>query len=484
MRKTNVERWQEKAKRKAGIIELNSIEDLLKLMADDRPPEQREVNPTQLAYILSDERYKGYMGPAGCAKTTTGVLDIIFRALMMPGTKWFIARKNYNDLLDTTVRTATDVLSRLPNGTLIDRSKNPPMKWWLKPMTQIGDGAAEAEPSEITFMGLTDNVGSYEFNGGFIDEADEVEEHYFQQLKGRLRHKPWPGYPDKNYHIGLAFNPPATSHWLYKQCTGMDENGEQVAEPTIHLFRPKPRENIRNLPQGYYESMASTLPADLLQRLVEGVWGSTFPGEPVIKQFRRETHVRKGLTYKGGTLYRFLDFGYNHPACLWAQVKKSGGMEILAEYKGSKVEGSAFADLLIRKTSEMFPNATRFLDFGDPAVAQTKDTGQMLAILNRAGILVRYQKTPFDISMNLLRKRFEMLDEGQPSVLIDDSCRLLIDGLAGGYHYKDDGVTPMKGLYDHLIDALRYGVYNLFGTTITTTHGLPSSVAYWSKTAS
>lgn len=108
----------------------------------------------------------------------------------------------------------------------------------------------------------------------------------------------------------------------------------------------------------------------------------------------------------------------------------------------------------------------------------------MLALLNNAGVLMRYQRTPFDLSIQLLRKRFESIIEGEPAVVIDSSCRILLDGLAGGYHLKDDGVTPRKdGYFDHLIDALRYGVFNLFGATLSANlpEHLPTSAAKWNR---
>lgn len=105
----------------------------------------------------------------------------------------------------------------------------------------------------------------------------------------------------------------------------------------------------------------------------------------------------------------------------------------------------------------------------------------MLALLNQAGILMRYQRTPFDISLQLLRKRFETLIEGEPAILIDESCTILVDGLAGGYHLKEDGVTPRKdGQYDHEIDALRYGIFNLFGLALSSVkpEDLPRNLAF------
>lgn len=466
MRRTQFE--QTKRSKVQHTTQMSSVADLVKLMLDGRRhPDERVINPTQLEYILSDSKLKAYMGPAGCAKTTTGCADIMLRALLMPGTKWFVARRDYNDLLDTTLRTMQNILGNLPDGTLLDRQKMAPQRWWIRPVVLGANGAA-AEPSEITFMGLSDYVGGYEFTGGFIDEADEVEKNNFYQMIGRLRAKPTPDFPDENFFIGCAFNPPSKTHWLYTECTGLDVMGNKKQEPTMTLFRPKPTENERNLPKGYYEQMGATMSKELLQRYKEGEWGNTFPGEPVIRQFKPYIHVRPKLKFNGGTLFRFWDFGYNRPGVLFAQVATDGRLQILREFLGHHIEGTKFIETVLAQTAQEFPGATKFVDYGDPAVSQHKDTGSMLALLNNAGILMRYQRTPFDLSIQLLRKRFESIIEGEPAIVIDDTCQILIDALNGGYHLKEDGVTPQKdGHFDHLVDALRYGIYNLFGVGIS-----------------
>lgn len=481
MRRSDLDRWRENQRAKLGYVQLNGLDDMIKLMVDDRPMSERQINPTQSAFIKSDEMYKAYMGPAGCAKTTTGVVDVFLKALCIPGSKWFIARRDYNDLLGTTMDTAVKVLNRLPSGTLMERSKAPPTKWWIRPMMRRAH--RQEEPSEITFMGLSDSIGSYEFNGGFVDEADEVELKYINELKGRLRHKPYPDYPSTGYSIGLAFNPPSKAHWLYAACTGRDEQDNDIDKPWLKLFRPEPRENARNLREGYYDGMDS-MTADLRQRLRDGVWGSTFPGLPVIRQFKRDLHVKSNLTYKFGTLFRWWDFGYNYPCCLFVQVSKAGQVQVLRMVKGRHIEARQFGELVLERTAEWFPEAGQVQDLGDPAVAQKKDTGQTLAVLNQVGIQMRYLQTPFDLSLNLLRKKFETLIEGEPAIAIDQSCTSLIDALCGGYHFKDDGITPHKGVYDHEVDCLRYGVWSMFGATMTRVQGLPTSIAFWSKKAS
>ena len=477
-----IKRLQGEALQKAEDRSINGIEDLIKLMLDgQRPKAQRQINPTQMEYMMSEAKLKVYMGPAGSGKSAVGCADIILRALLMPGTKWFIARRDYNDLMDTTMRTCTNILQNLPDGTLLSRVKTAPQKWLLRPIATNAD--LGGLPSEITFMGLSDNVGSYEYTGGFIDEMDEVEEQYFDQLKMRLRSRPFPDFPDHNFFIGGAFNPPGVTHWLYRECTGLNPAGTRIKEPSIKLYRPQPRENARNLPNGYYEEMGATLSTELRQRLVEGVWGNTYPGEPVIRQFSRELHVKK-LKYGGGTLYRFWDFGYNRPAVLFAQVTLDGRLEVLKEYLGHHIEGTKFIEQVHALTAQEFPDAVKFMDYGDPAVAQHKDTGSMLGLLNNAGILMRYIRTPFDVSLNVMRKRFESQIEKVQAIQIDESCRILCDGLVGGYHVKEDGTTPKKdGLFDHLIDALRYGIWAIWGANsfAVDVSNLPNSIAYWDR---
>jgi hypothetical protein len=102
---------------------LGSAEQLMALLIDDdKDPSKRKLLPTQREYMTSKAKLKAYMGPAGCAKSTTGCADIMLRALMIPGSKWFIARRDYNDLMDTTARTMSNILQRLPDGTLVERT--------------------------------------------------------------------------------------------------------------------------------------------------------------------------------------------------------------------------------------------------------------------------------------------------------------------------------------------------------------------------
>jgi hypothetical protein len=51
--------------------------------------------------------------------------------------------------------------------------------------------------------------------------------------------------------------------------------------------------------------------------------------------------------------------------------------------------------------------------------------------------------------------------KGQPKLLIDPECEILIEAFEGGYcnmkGLRDDDIRPMKdGVFDHIMDAFRY----------------------------
>lgn len=480
MRKSNRERLADQKRAKQAAQHM-SIEDMIKLMLDEkqRPAAKRTINPTQAAVIESKEEVNYYKGPAGCAKTSTIVAAVMARMIMEPGSKGLIARQDFNDLKGTTLLRAESMLSRLPEGTLLDRDKASPSIWWIKPIPfKRRDGSWDDRPSELRFMGLKQGLGSYEFNVAAIDEADEIDKSSLDNLLHRMRivsaafydelpDKPTEEDPDGKdttgyYNIYLAFNPPDKVHWLYTDCTGRDHKDQKVKEPRGKLFEPNPRENVRNLRSGYYESLTEKLPPDQKQRFVDGEWGATFPGKPAVPTFVKSKHAIFTLDFDpDGTLFRFWDFGFRHPFCLWAQAKESGELFILREEMGHMVEITAFARRIKAFTARHYPGADRIQDIGDIAVKQKKDTGSALGRLFKEGITMLYQHQSIQKGLDLMRKEFERFPGGDPLIKIDKRhCPILISALAGGYHMDEEkGNEPIKdGFYDHAVDTLRYGV--------------------------
>lgn len=461
MRKSNVERLRESKAKAQPQTELEGVEGLLTLLLGG------PLLRTQRQFIYDTDRIKGYKGPAGCAKSSTLAAIGLSRALLQPGSKGFVSRNDYNDLQDTTVLVMQEMLNRLPKGVLLDRDKSPPMKWWIRP-------AVEGDPSEITFMGLADDVVGIKANWWLVDEMNEVVENRIHQINARLRAE------GGDYLLAGAFNPPDKHHWLYTACTGNDFQDKFVKKPWMKLYEPQAKENVVNLPEGYYETLAETMPEDQRMRYVDGEWGSDFGGQPVYREFKYGLHVRDGLKFdKSQVLYRFWDFGYARPACIWAQLTYEGHLLILREHMGHNVEVGPFADYIKAQTVQRFPHPRGIVDFGDPAVVQKKDTGSTLGELWKHGIQMQYQSSTIEKGLKLVRHRFTTLIDGEPAVQIDRAgCPILVSAVRGGYALDKKGEKPVKdGYYDHLADTFRYGVLNIDNGGYTVGEDLPTSVA-------
>lgn len=490
MRKSKSEKLRD-AKRPKAVkqAEMTPMGLFLLLLDGDRSPADRQANPTQLAFFNSTARVKGYMGPAGCAKTSTICAAAWMRALFVPGSKILVARNDYNDLMDTTKLRMEDMLARLPPGILLDRNKNAPEKWIVQsiPQTDPETGDIWDDPSSFTFMSLKDAKGSYEFDAAIIDEADECERDMVSVVNSRFRGGAGKrlqelGVKDGVFSLMLCFNPPPKTHWLYSAATGRDAQERKVDEPWVTLFRPQPRENTRNLPDGYYEEMASSLTAQQRTRLIDGEWGAVFPGQPVYREFKTSIHVRPDVHKKfdpHSTLYRYWDFGYNHPACLFFQHDARGRRLGMGEYMDEKVHIENFIDGVQAYTNTNFPNVKDVFDIGDPAVAQTKDTGSALTFLANRGITMHYHVMGIDEGLTLCRKRLETLIDGEAATQFDEHKMVVtIAALSGGYHMDKKGAKPVKdNYYDHPADAWRYGeTFQLRGAGIDVSK-LPRSIA-------
>lgn len=463
MRKTNRERLAEAKLTKQPTVTLD-IEGLFRRMLGG------EFNPTQKEAAWCQEFAWAYMGPAGCAKTSTIASRALASCILYPGYRLLVCRHDYNDLLGTTMLRLEDMLRRISPSLLVDRNKSAPTRWWIRP-------AIEGPVSEITFMGLKDGLGSYDWHGAIVDEADECEHHRVTEIVGRLRSPvpdevkaANPNGPEYPRFLALAFNPPDETHWLYKECTGLDERGRKVQDPSFKLFTPNPKENVRNLPPGYYEQMAARMPEDQRQRLVDGKWGIVFDGMPVYKQFAPKLHGIDDLAFKEdfGPLLYFWDFGRRRPVCLIAQFSFEGHLRFLHEVIGENEEIGAFAHRVKAETTQRFGikgYEHEKLHFGDPAVQQKKDTGSTLAVLQQNGIEMRWQVSTIEEGVRRGRMLMEQLIGGQPALQISRRhCPYLIRTLGGGYRRDKHGLKPIKdGFYDNIADAFRYGIYNLYG---------------------
>lgn len=195
-------------------------------------------------------------------------------------------------------------------------------------------------------------------------------------------------------------------------------------------------------------------------------------GARVFPQFRKDLHCSECKINHHRVVYRAWDFGWHSPVCLFAQIDKKERLLILKEIVGSQESTDQFAQRVIRRSTEWFPNhAAGFEDFCDPAGQQVKSVESEKSerrdteILAGLGINARYQwgwsrKDGRSLTHQLLNLR----SDGAPSLYVDDSgAPLLAQAFLGRYVYKtrqdgtveeepDDRTHP----WSDLMAALRY----------------------------
>lgn len=201
------------------------------------------------------------------------------------------------------------------------------------------------------------------------------------------------------------------------------------------------------------------------------LWGSVV-GTPVFAPlYKRALHERK-MEPLNATVLRGWDFGFVHPACVWAQLDATGQLGVRRELLGEDETIQQFGERVVAHTAEWFPDAKVFEDFGDPAGHQRNDRAERSSIQILKDLFgIRVKTRPSDIKQGIDRIRLALMpraeDGTNPGLLVDpEGCPLLAYGFARSYiRDEHDPEKPFKdGYYDHLFDALRYLAINVMRT--------------------
>jgi hypothetical protein len=195
-------------------------------------------------------------------------------------------------------------------------------------------------------------------------------------------------------------------------------------------------------------------------------WQS-FKGKAVYgEDFKRGFHVASSPLRAASHLpiVRGWDFGL-YPACIFTQLWPGMRLMVLREIceKGMGLE--RFLQEVQAKTLEWFPNHKKFYEIVDPAgfarspnderTAVSLMTAQQYNLKVIPGVQVPATR------LNSVRKFLERNVKGEPALQLDPSCKMLIHGFDGGYHYEYNNSDqlrdkPEKNEYSHPHDALQY----------------------------
>jgi len=252
--------------------------------------------------ILTSNKFEEFLydGAAGGAKTWTGCTWLLFMCIIYPNTRWFVARKELKDIVDSVYVTFRKVC--IAYG-FTDYKFNA-----VKNYIEFGNG------SHINFIEVTykpsdplfESVGSTEYTGGWMEEIGEIHQKAYIVLRTRIgRHL--------NAHFGIkkmlfmTGNP--KKNWTKTEFFDKDLAGN--LEPHKYYLPCLVIENPF-IEKAYVKSLRRLASEDnaMYQRLFKGNW--EYEDNPnalceyeMIEAIFSNDHVEQGRTYMTCDVARF-----------------------------------------------------------------------------------------------------------------------------------------------------------------------------------
>ena len=435
---------------------------------------------------------KAIMGPIGSGKSVACIMDILATSKRQkPGkdgvryTKWAVVRNTYPELRSTTIETWKEWIPE----SVCPIVYGSPIKAHMR--QPLGDGT-EID-MEVFFISLDKDKDvrkllSLELTGVFINECRELRKVLIDAAMSRTSRYPGPNKCDEITWTGMIMdtNPCDDDHWYHDLAENIKpDNWEFFRQPGALLeitdtatgritgyTANTEAENINNLQLGfqYYMRLVQSADPEWVKVHCCGKYGVVFSGKPVYKgAFIEDVHVsNKPLgMYKGLPLQLGWDFGLT-PSCVIAQVSPKGQLRVLRELVcddgGIK---QFYQDQVKPMLSTLFPGMP-LISGGDPAGGQRSQADSdvtCLSTLKDMGLPTSpIGNNNFVIRRNSVIDRLTRNIGGEPAVIIDKQCKMLIAGFKGGYKFERVQVVgderfrdkPCKNKWSHVHDAFQY----------------------------
>jgi hypothetical protein len=238
-------------------------------------------------------------------------------------------------------------------------------------------------------------------------------------------------------------------------------------------------ENLKNLPEGYYQRLAIGKSPEWIKVFIKGDYGFTSDGKPVWPEYVDQIHcpADKEMWPKPNQnlpIMRGWDFGLT-PACIWSQITSRGQWIVFDELIATRMGSENFSDEVLEHSARHYPRC-EFQDVGDPAGASGSEINETLSsfrILHSKGIMIEPGIQTLEIRLESVRKPLRTLVDGRPQFVLHPRCAKLRRGMMGGYHFRKMRISgeryttsPEKDSYSHPCDALSYAGTRLFGAAL------------------
>lgn len=419
------------------------------------------------------------MGPIGSAKTSVSLIKILLAAMQQKPndegvryTKFAVIRDTYRNLWNTTIASwkawIPETLGEFSGG------KNEPGKHHLR--FRLSDGTIVDTLVEFIAIGdnnVEDVMRGWEGTGAYLNEADRLDEDVFHYVLGRVGRYPsipscgvkasWYGIwadmnaPDEeNYMARLFIFEKPESYAFFQQPGGREANAE----------------NLKNLPDGYYQKQLAGQTDYYIRRMIDNKLGYSRDGQPVYPEYNDTLHVAAAPLKPLAGLP--IDIGFDcglTPAGVIGQQTSTGQWRILKEIIADGIGAKRFGELVNRILKTEFSGFRIRSCTCDPA-GMSKSAGDENErswrdiVANVTGLMIRPAPTnAITPRLDCVKMILNRMIDGQPGFCLSPDAKVLRKGFNSGYKFKkvaDTNTkvlisdTPDKNEYSHPHDALQY----------------------------
>lgn len=445
----------------------------------------------------SDAFVRSLFGPIGSGKSVACVAEMMriscFVQQPTPGTnvresRWVVVRNTYRELMDTTIQTFFDWV---PEHTGVFLKQD--LKFTFK--QALPDGTIVKAEFLFRALDKPDDIKkllSLEVTGGWLNEAREIPKAIMDMLIGRLGR-----YPRKvdglggatRYCLLMDTNPPDSDHWYYKLFEEQKPEGYEIFYQPSGLSPEA--ENIKNLPDGYYQKMQAGKDQEWINVYVHGQYGFVQDGKPVWPEYKDDFHHtdKEIIIPKSLTIHVGIDFGLT-PAAIFGVRTPTDQIIAFDELVAEDMDARTFGRLLKQKINSEYPGYN-FIFTGDPAgdfrAQSDSSTPFMMLAAEKIPAAPAWTNDPV-IRIGAAAAPMKRLDSaGNPGFLVGPKCKVLRKALSGGYKYRRIKVAgderyhdvPDKNRYSHPADGFQYLMLSLGeGTILISSNSSPTKINY------
>lgn len=403
-------------------------------------------------------------GPVGSGKTSAALWEFIFLCLesAIP-LRGIILRSSYRELRDSTRATFLEWFGAI--ATYMERDEKAiitlPGKGGGELKHELMFRACQREEeaskflsTEFAFAFLEEVVPAFQQNGVM---GGGLPEGVLNVVLMRMRQKGAHRRP-----VVLTFNPPTPRHWTYKRFFARSR--ESLEQGGTFFMQQKPRENEKNLPLGYYDTLLENLPPDMARRFVMGEVVAVYDGVRVFPEAKDNHHIVDFVEpIPGVELVMGFDYGLT-PATIITQITPAGQWRWLKELQSFNMGIDRHAEHLRALLYEEFQDF-KFRCRGDPAGGHRAQTDEKTCVdvLSSHGFTVTPGKEDWQSRKEAIKQRLERtIDGSTPALVVSrEGCPMAAEALLGGYRYPqrnsgEMGYRPLKNEFSHIMDAAQY----------------------------